>query len=144
MLERYLFVWLCVLCFVAFKWTDWVSSFDPFVASQAYLMVWVAVAMFAIGWLMPRDEVRQVAQRWPMVVAGTALQYTAMPLLAWTIVRLFALDEFAAIGTIVAGCDRRSAHALADARPPASLRTGEGQRAVIARRRRAGDRRLLA
>ena len=60
--------------------------------------------MLAIGSLLPADEIRQVAKRWPTVVGGTTVQYLAMPLLAYLLARLFQLEGTALIGVVVAGC----------------------------------------
>ena len=42
---------------------------------QPLLPLVIVVTMFAIGWMLPPDEVRQVIKRWPLVLAGTTLQY---------------------------------------------------------------------
>ncbi len=105
--ERLLLVWLVLLGLVAYFWPAWfprLVAADPFAASRNWLDLLIAATMFAIGSLLPRDEVREVFRRWPMVLAGTALQYTAMPLLAFACGRLFGLEGPWLIGLIVAGC----------------------------------------
>lgn len=107
MFDRLLIVWLSVACLVAYYWPAWfpgLAAADPFLASKPYLDHLFAVTMFAIGWMLPRDEIRQVAERWPMVLAGTALQYTSMPLLAWSMGLLLGLNEDARLGLILVGC----------------------------------------
>ncbi len=107
MLERFLLVWLCLLSLLAFFWTDWFGTdtvLDPFTASRPYLQHVIVVTMFAIGWMLPHDELREVARRWPTVVAGTAIQYASMPLLAYLMGRLFQLDDDAMLGIIMVGC----------------------------------------
>ncbi len=110
MLERFLLIWLCLLSLLAFYWTDWFGTdarqggFDPFTASRPYLQYVIALTMFAIGWMLPHDELREVARRWPTVVAGTAIQYASMPLLAYMMGRLFQLDDDAMLGIIMVGC----------------------------------------
>ena len=110
MLERFLLVWLCLLSLAAFYWTDWFATdaehavFDPFMASKAYLQYVIALTMMAIGWMLPHDELRQVARRWPMVLAGTAIQFASMPALAYLMGRLFQLDDDAMLGIIMVGC----------------------------------------
>lgn len=103
MLQRYLLLWLTLLCFVALKWPDWVGGFDPFAATKSYLPWMISVAMFAIGCLLPRDEIAQVLRRWPTVIGGTAAQYTTMPLLAWSIGTLARLPEDWMLGVILVG-----------------------------------------
>ena len=103
MLERFLLIWLCLLSLVAYVWPEtW--RFDPFELSQSYLSYLIALTMFAIGWMLPPEEVREVIRRWPTVLGGSVIQYTAMPLLAYTMGRLFQLNDLWMIGIIVAGC----------------------------------------
>jgi BASS family bile acid:Na+ symporter len=64
----------------------------------------IAVTMFAIGWLLPRDEIRQVFGRWPTVLGGTAIQYSAMPLLAYLTGRLWGLEGEHFVGIVMVGC----------------------------------------
>ncbi len=78
-LERYLLVWLVVLSGVALFWTHVSVEFDPFLKTAQYIKGLFAVTMFFIGWLLPRDELQQVAQRWPKVLGGTFIQYLSMP-----------------------------------------------------------------
>jgi BASS family bile acid:Na+ symporter len=103
MLERFLILWLCLLSWVAYIWPE-NAPIDPFVGSRQWLPLVIVVTMFAIGWLLPPDEVRQVIQRWPLVLAGTTLQYGSMPLLAWIVAHVYALDADLRLGLILAGC----------------------------------------
>jgi len=96
---------LSLLCFVAYFWPQWeLTSFDPFVASTPYLSYLIIVTMFAIGALLPSDEVRQVAAHWPTVLQGTLLQYTTMPLFAYGFGRLFGFGPELMAGVIIVGC----------------------------------------
>ena len=110
-LERFLLVWLVLLCWVAYCWPAWygrflpeATSFDPFVATKGWLGYMIAVTMLAIGSLLPREEVVQVFRRWPTVLGGTAIQYSSMPLLAYGIGRLFGLEGPWMIGIVMVGC----------------------------------------
>ncbi|HUT10971.1 MAG TPA: bile acid:sodium symporter family protein [Thermoguttaceae bacterium] len=105
MLERFLLLWLTLLGLLAYGWTEWLPAVrDPFVGSQPYLDWLIAATMFAIGSLLPRDEVRQVARQWPMVFGGTAIQYLSMPVLAYGIGRLFGFEGPTLVGVIMVGC----------------------------------------
>ena len=105
MLQRYLLVWLSLLCLVAYFWPQWgLNAGDPFIASAPYLGYLIIVTMFAIGALLPDDEVRNVAAHWPTVLQGTLLQYTAMPLLAYGAGRLFGFGPELMAGVIIVGC----------------------------------------
>ncbi|QDU37597.1 Sodium Bile acid symporter family protein [Maioricimonas rarisocia] len=127
LLERYLLLWLILSSGLAMVWPHvWESihssfpealasvlraDFDPFVESRVYqgqpqpwLTLTVVITMFAVGCLLPADEIRQVMQRWPTVIGGTAVQYTSMPLLAWGLATLFRLPDDLRIGVIMVGC----------------------------------------
>ncbi len=104
MLERYLVVWLGALSALAYFWPALASAGDPFVASQPYLRWLIAITMFTVGCLMRKDEARQIFRQWPTVLAGTAVQYTAMPLLGFACAHLFGLDPASQIGVIIVGC----------------------------------------
>ena len=110
-LERFLLVWLVLLCWVAYCWPAWYGQvlpesavFDPFIATKGWLGYMIAVTMLAIGSLLPREEVMQVFRRWPTVLGGTAIQYSSMPLLAYGIGRLFGLEGPWMIGIVMVGC----------------------------------------
>jgi len=104
-LERLLLVWLVLLCLPAFYWPQWLPDVaDPFLVAKPGLEYLFAVTMLAIGSLLPADEIRQVARRWPTVLGGTAVQFTAMPLLAYTCGHLFGLKGSALIGVVMVGC----------------------------------------
>lgn len=109
MLQRFLLLWLVLLSLIAWLWSAAVEgsdawSFNPFTASKPYFPWLIAVAMLAIGWMLPRDEVRQVVRRWPAVLAGTALQYTFMPLAAYCVARLWGFEGELLLGVVLVGC----------------------------------------
>jgi BASS family bile acid:Na+ symporter len=105
LLERLLVVWLVLLSLLAFWWPSLVSTeFDPFVATASSLKWIIAVTMLAIGSLLPRDEIRQVLQRWPTVLGGTAVQYLSMPLLAYCVGRAMGFEGAMLTGIIMVGC----------------------------------------
>lgn len=101
MLQRYLLIWLVLLCGVAFWW-PW--DIDPFVLSKPYLSWVIMLAMFCVGSLLPADEITQVLRRWPMVLGGTAVQYVSMPLLAYLLGHLLNLPRDLHIGLMMVGC----------------------------------------
>lgn len=105
MFERLLLLWLVLLSALAFFWVDVApAGIDPFTASKPAIPWLIAITMFSVGVMMPRDELRQVRERWPSVLFGTAVQYTAMPLLAWAASRLFPLSQDYQLGIILVGC----------------------------------------
>lgn len=105
--QRFLLLWLTVLSALAYYWPQLMSAdFDPFLATDRFdlLKPLFRITMFSIGALLPRDEIEQVIRRWPSVLGGTAIQYTAMPLLAWSIGHAFGLPREALIGVVLVGC----------------------------------------
>lgn len=105
MLERYLVVWLTALCGLAYFWPRLLPEVaDPFAASGPVLPWLIATTMFAVGSLMRPDELQQVLRDWKSVVAGTILQYTATPLLAYAFGHLCGLKGGHLVGVMIVGC----------------------------------------
>ncbi len=105
MLQRYLLVWLTLLSLAAFFWPGWTpAGFDPFAQSKPYLLPLFAITMFAIGAMLPLDEIREVFRRWPTVLAGTTVQYLAMPLAAYVLGHAFGYEGDLLLGIILVGC----------------------------------------
>ncbi len=102
MLQKYLVLWLVLLSLVAAAWPE--TIVDPFLASRPWLGIMVAMTMLCVGSLLPQDEVRDVSQRWPLVLFGTCVQYGSMPLLAWLMAQAFGLTGDLKTGLILAGC----------------------------------------
>lgn len=106
--QRTLIVWLVATSYLAFRWTTWFPDIvDPFhrdVFTNNHLNIAIAITMLAVGLLLPRDEVQQVFRRWPMVLAGTTVQYTSMPLLAYLAARLWGFQDSDMVGVIIVGC----------------------------------------
>ncbi|MCA9123064.1 MAG: bile acid:sodium symporter family protein [Planctomycetaceae bacterium] len=98
MLERFLLLWLLLSSGVAYYWDE------SFATMKLLLPSLITVTMFSIGLMLPRDEVRQVFERWPAVFGGTAIQYAVMPLLAFSMGKAFGLTGDAFIGIVVVGC----------------------------------------
>ena len=64
MLRRYLIIWLVLSALAAFYWPHWFPGApDVFAKSKPLLSALIAVTMFAIGWMLPHDEVRGIALR---------------------------------------------------------------------------------
>ncbi len=102
MLQRYLMLWLLLSSLAAACWP--IAGFDPFTQSKPALGTIVALTMLCVGSLLPRQEVHDVARRWPLIAWGTLAQYGSMPLLAWLMAELFQLHPDMRIGVILAGC----------------------------------------
>jgi BASS family bile acid:Na+ symporter len=82
----------------------WPWKTDPFIASRPHLGLLIQITMFCVGCLITRAEIAGVARRWPLVLGGTLIQYTTMPLLAWGLGHLAGLPPAYLVGVIVVGC----------------------------------------
>ena len=104
-LARWLVLWLCLSSLLAFYWPTWFPVVvDPFAASKPTIPYQIALIMFCIGCLLPKDGLVPIGKRWWMVLAGTTLQYLIMPGLAYFLAVLFDLKGDAYIGVIMVGC----------------------------------------
>lgn len=101
--QRGLLIGLLISSGVAFFWPDGAGA-NPLTASAPWLGTLIAATMFAVGCLLPVEEMRQVGRRWPMVIVGTALQYTSMPALAYVIGTAFQFEAGIMAGVILVGC----------------------------------------
>lgn len=64
----------------------------------------LGVIMFGMGLTLQANDFRIVFSRPKDVVIGCLAQFTVMPFLAWTLARLFALDEALTVGVVLVGC----------------------------------------
>lgn len=60
--------------------------------------------MFGMGLTLRAEDFRVVFSRPRDVIIGCVAQFTIMPLLAWGLTCLFALDEALALGVVLVGC----------------------------------------
>lgn len=75
------------------------SSVRPTVIN--YLL---GVVMFGMGLTLNLQDFKVVFSRPKDVIAGCLAQFTIMPLLAWGLSTLFALDEALMLGVVLVGC----------------------------------------
>ena len=64
----------------------------------------LGVIMFGMGLTLKADDFRVVFSRPKDILIGCLAQFTVMPLLAWILARLFALDEALTVGVVLVGC----------------------------------------
>jgi len=64
----------------------------------------LGVVMFGMGLTLNLKDFKIVFSRPKDVLIGCLAQFTIMPLLAWTLTRLFSLDEALALGVVLVGC----------------------------------------
>ncbi len=69
-----------------------------------YIPILLGLVMFSMGMtLVPQDFLR-VTRKWKLVLLGTILQFTLMPLIAWGLSKVFALPLSLTIGMVLVGC----------------------------------------
>ncbi|MBP5171411.1 MAG: bile acid:sodium symporter family protein [Bacteroidales bacterium] len=64
----------------------------------------LGVIMFGMGLTLQWDDFKVVFSRPRDVMVGCLAQFTVMPLLAWALARVFALDEALMVGVVLVGC----------------------------------------
>ena len=100
--KRWIFPSLCILSLIAYLWPA--DAFDPFVASKNGLSWMIGGTMFALGSLLPADEVRRLTRQLPYVGLGTLTQCLVMPLSALAVVHIAGLEGGYRLGVILVGC----------------------------------------
>ena len=64
----------------------------------------LGLIMFGMGLTLSAKDFRVVFSRPKDALIGCLAQFTVMPLLAWVLARLFALDEALTVGVVLVGC----------------------------------------
>lgn len=72
--------------------------------SGTFISVLLGVVMFGMGLATRLADFKVVFSRPRDIVVGCAAQFTVMPALAWTLARLFGLDEALTVGVVLVGC----------------------------------------
>ncbi|WP_145341467.1 bile acid:sodium symporter family protein [Rosistilla ulvae] len=101
-MRHWMFPMLCGFSLIAYFWPS--GGIDPFVASKSWLSWMIAATMFALGSLLPEDEVRRLRRQLPQVCLGTLTQCLVMPLAALAVVRFGGLEGGYRLGVILVGC----------------------------------------
>ena len=64
----------------------------------------LGLIMLTMGCTLSTEDFRILLSRPVDILIGAVAQYTIMPLVAWTLARLFHLDAFMTAGIILVGC----------------------------------------
>ena len=64
----------------------------------------LGVVMFGMGLTLNLHDFKIVFSRPKDILIGCLAQFTIMPLLAWSLARIFSLDEALALGVVLVGC----------------------------------------
>jgi BASS family bile acid:Na+ symporter len=73
-------------------------------APGTLISVLLGVVMFGMGMATKLEDFKVVFSRPVDIAIGCVAQFTIMPALAWTLSRLFGLDEALTLGVILVGC----------------------------------------
>ena len=92
-----LLVLLAAVC--AFLFPEFFAQVKPSVINPM-----LGIIMFGMGLALKVEDFRVVFSRPRDIFIGVASQFIVMPLLAFVLTRVFALDEALAIGVILVGC----------------------------------------
>ena len=72
--------------------------------SGTFISVLLGIVMFGMGLATKLEDFKVVFSRPWDIAVGCAAQFTVMPALAWTLARLFGLDEALTVGVVLVGC----------------------------------------
>ena len=98
-ISDYMGALVLVLAVVALLVPQAFSMFKPTLINPV-----LGIIMFGMGMSLKFDDFKIVFSRPKDIIIGCLAQFTIMPLLAWVLSRLFALDQALAVGVILVGC----------------------------------------
>ena len=98
-ISDYMGVLVLLSAIVALTFPELVSQVKPTVINPL-----LGVIMFGMGLTLRADDFRIVFSRPKDVIIGCLAQFTVMPLLAWLLARVYALDEALTVGVVLVGC----------------------------------------
>lgn len=64
----------------------------------------LGIIMLSMGLTITMDDIRNLMKRPADILLGALAQYTIMPLVAFTLTKVFGLDPYLAVGIILVGC----------------------------------------
>ncbi len=96
-LERSYLALVAGCCALALAWPGLFTWIAPWIAPA------LGVIMFGMGLSLTFADFSALAPKWRLVAAGTLLQFTVMPGLAFLLSRVLALPPEAALGVILVG-----------------------------------------
>ena len=98
-ISEYMGLLVLAAALLALAFPDVLSQIRPTVIN--YLL---GVVMFGMGLTLNLKDFQIVFSRPKEIMIGSLAQFTVMPLLAWSLARLFQLDEALALGVVLVGC----------------------------------------
>lgn len=92
-------VWVLTAGVLAYYQPAWFTWF-----SGGWITWGLAIIMLGMGITLTVDDFKRVAVRPLPVLVGVVAQFTIMPLLGWSIAKLFQLEPALAVGLILVAC----------------------------------------
>lgn len=99
LISDYMGVWVLLSAVVGLLTPSTFSGIKPVVINPM-----LGLIMFGMGMALSIDDFRIVLSRPRDIAIGCMAQFTVMPLLAWVLSRLFALDDALTVGVVLVGC----------------------------------------
>ncbi|MBR3456199.1 MAG: bile acid:sodium symporter family protein [Bacteroidaceae bacterium] len=99
LISNYMGVLVLLSAIAAMAFPEVFSNVKPTVINPL-----LGVIMFGMGLTLRADDFRIVFSRPKDVIIGCLAQFTVMPLLAWTLARVFQLDDALTVGVVLVGC----------------------------------------
>ena len=83
-----------------------ISIYEPNLLSslKSYIPIFLGLVMFGMGLTITFDQIKQVFFNPKWLITGLLLQFTIMPIAAFTLAKLFGFSEELLIGFVVLGC----------------------------------------
>lgn len=98
-ISEYMGILVLVAALLALVFPDVLKEIRPTVIN--YML---GVVMFGMGLTLNLQDFKIVFSRPKDILIGCLAQFTIMPLLAWSLARIFSLDEALALGVVLVGC----------------------------------------
>ena len=99
LISDYMGVLVLLAAIIAFLWPNSLSQIKTTIINPL-----LGVIMFGMGLTLRLEDFRVVFSRPKDILIGCLAQFTIMPLLAWTLAQIFALDEALTVGVVLVGC----------------------------------------
>lgn len=98
-ISKYIAIIVLVVAIVAVFYPNTFSWIAP--SAINYML---GVIMFGMGLILKLNDFKIVFSRPKEVTIGCLAQFTIMPLIAWTLTKIFSLSDDIAIGVVLVGC----------------------------------------
>ena len=85
-------------------WALFMPATFAWVQQEGHASVILGIIMLTMGCTLTLNDFKVLVSRPIDICIGAIAQYTIMPLVAWTLTRIFGLDPYLSVGIILVGC----------------------------------------